>query len=280
MEKSLVIVGKNVGLVTALAFAVTNLLAPFTWEGVFVPLVPDNARELFGAPVPFILGTTSSPRGEDLSPSAAVLFVQETVTLYTEGGIGRGGGNAIGVQRTKIEYSAWFTRLPEVSADMPIPDHLERVVTSAASCFSSEARATREVAISPHTPPPSPSSSKSSTPAGFTRQTNNKSMRYNPRINTAYLSHMSKREKRSVQAVLEAITRNNLRFTGDIADPSAWRRYVRFNTITEEDEFIPHLFMEPMRSVVEFQDAVVQTQLFLGFVDKVRTEYNHLEPFR
>ena len=34
------------------------------------------------------------------------------------------------------------------------------------------------------------------------------------------------------------------------------------------------------RSVVEFQDAVVQTQLFLGYVDRVRTEYNCLEPYR
>lgn len=34
MEKSLVIVGKNVGMVTALAFAVVNLISPFTWEGL------------------------------------------------------------------------------------------------------------------------------------------------------------------------------------------------------------------------------------------------------
>jgi hypothetical protein len=32
--------------------------------------------------------------------------------------------------------------------------------------------------------------------------------------------------------------------------------------------------------VHEFQDAVVQTQLFLGYVDRVRTEYNLLEPYR
>jgi hypothetical protein len=82
MEKSLVIVGKNVGMVrfvvhyffcevtninwhvfqvTALAFAIVNLINPFTWEGVFVPLVPNSvARELFGAPVPFILGKLRS----------------------------------------------------------------------------------------------------------------------------------------------------------------------------------------------------------------------------
>ena len=34
-----------------------TLLNPFSWEGLFVPLVPDSARELISAPVPFIIGT-------------------------------------------------------------------------------------------------------------------------------------------------------------------------------------------------------------------------------
>ena len=62
MERSLIICGKHSGIVSCIALAVKNLILPFHWEGVFVPLVPDVARELFGAPVPFILGTTTSPR--------------------------------------------------------------------------------------------------------------------------------------------------------------------------------------------------------------------------
>ena len=71
MEKSLIIHGKNAGIVTTITMAVINLISPFLWEGIFVPLVPDNARELFGAPVPLVVGTTSAPRVNDVSSDTA-----------------------------------------------------------------------------------------------------------------------------------------------------------------------------------------------------------------
>lgn len=40
MEKSLIIHGKNAGIVTAITMAVLHLIEPFCWEGIFVPLVP------------------------------------------------------------------------------------------------------------------------------------------------------------------------------------------------------------------------------------------------
>ena len=46
MEKSLIIVCKDTSIVTAIAFAVTNLLLPFTWQGVFIPLLPNDVREV------------------------------------------------------------------------------------------------------------------------------------------------------------------------------------------------------------------------------------------
>jgi hypothetical protein len=48
MEKSLIIYGKHAGIVTSITLAVINLISPFIWEGLYVPLVPDNARDLFG----------------------------------------------------------------------------------------------------------------------------------------------------------------------------------------------------------------------------------------
>ena len=38
--------------------------------------------------------------------------------------------------------------------------------------------------------------------------------------------------------------------------------------------------MEPIKRILEFQEAVVQTQLFVGFVDKIRLEHKSLEPYR
>ena len=40
MEKSLIIHGKNAGIVTSITMAVLHLIEPFCWEGIFVPLVP------------------------------------------------------------------------------------------------------------------------------------------------------------------------------------------------------------------------------------------------
>jgi hypothetical protein len=48
-----------------------------------VPLVPDNARELFGAPVPLILGTISPPRCSDVSTSTAILYLNDDTVIHT-----------------------------------------------------------------------------------------------------------------------------------------------------------------------------------------------------
>lgn len=94
------------------------------------------------------------------------------------------------------------------------------------------------------------------------------------------MSDMTRQERNCVDALLSCITHQNMKFTGDMSDPSAWRQYVRHNATTNEDEFIPSLFMDPIRSQVEFQELMVKTQLFVGFVDRIRSEYNGLEPLR
>jgi hypothetical protein len=77
MEKSLIIYGRNPGIVSAITLGVMNLISPFLWEGIFIPLVPDIARELFGAPVPLIIGTISPPRIADVSPATAILHLND-----------------------------------------------------------------------------------------------------------------------------------------------------------------------------------------------------------
>jgi hypothetical protein len=71
-----------------------------------------------------------------------------------------------------------------------------------------------------------------------------------------------------------------MQFCGDSVNPTAWRRYVRFNASTGEEEFYPNWFMQPVRRHVEFQEAVVQTQLFVGFMDSVREAAERQDRFR
>jgi hypothetical protein len=93
-----------------------------------------------------------------------------------------------------------------------------------------------------------------------------------PTLDVQYLLSMTRKEQRAVATLVRALYEHNVRFCGDAIDPTAWRRYVRYNDMTGEEEFYPNWFMEPVRRHVEFQEAVVQTQLFVGFMDHVREE--------
>lgn len=73
---------------STISSALSYLINPFHWEGVFIPLIPPNALEILDSPVPFIVGTThvvSTAQAEHrgsltaigLSPTAAVLYVDD-----------------------------------------------------------------------------------------------------------------------------------------------------------------------------------------------------------
>ena len=47
-----------------------------------------------------------------------------------------------------------------------------------------------------------------------------------------------------------------------------------------EDEFYPEHFMEPLRNYLEFQEAIVHTQLFVAFMDKLKKEQQLLQHIR
>ena len=82
LEKSVVIYGSNISLVSALTSAVVQLLRPFPWEGVFIPLIPSDAIEILEAPVPFVVGTNIPFDVHKISPAANVLFVDEILRCY------------------------------------------------------------------------------------------------------------------------------------------------------------------------------------------------------
>ena len=74
LEQSLVIVGEDLGLVSAIGTALTSLLAPFKWDGVFIPVLPVGLNDILQSPVPFVLGT-SPPFDPSRVPNASVLYI-------------------------------------------------------------------------------------------------------------------------------------------------------------------------------------------------------------
>lgn len=56
VEKSLVVIGSDAGLVSLVTTAFSKLLYPFKWVGIFVPILPPLALEVLDPPCPFITG--------------------------------------------------------------------------------------------------------------------------------------------------------------------------------------------------------------------------------
>eukprot|EP01038_Epipyxis_sp_PR26KG_P004365 gene4365-6176_t len=296
MEKSLIIYGKNAGIVTSITLAVTTLISPFVWEGIFVPLVPDNARELFGAPVPLIAGTTSPPRIDDVSNSTAILYLNDDVVVQTEvkatspltkkyrslsrknnnlsNNNNSKGNNQMNNKNNQIEFIAWFVRLPEVNADMPVDseickriDYVRRLICSH---YSSE------IYQPPRSSPLSRNSSLllKASQVGLDGEVSNT-------LDSLLMSDVPETIVKQVQVLVTAIKRYNFKFCGSLSsDPTSWKKFLRYNTTTGEEEFYPAYFMEPLRNYLEFQDAMVHTQMFVAFMEKLRSEHKLLENIR
>ena len=84
MEKSVVVYSENPLLASLIPAALVHLLNPFKWAGVFVPLLTLQSIAILQAPVPYVVGTVRRPRLTDVSPSAAVLYVDDFLALLQE----------------------------------------------------------------------------------------------------------------------------------------------------------------------------------------------------
>ena len=120
LEKSVLVYGTDVGLVSAISSGLMEIVTPFQWEGVFVPVMPYIAKEVLQAPVPFIIGSNMLPKMEDLSPNAAIIFLD----------------NKLGCRDIPIEECAWFMSIPEVDANMPVSDGLSKLLKRASQRLS------------------------------------------------------------------------------------------------------------------------------------------------
>lgn len=85
IEKSLIVFGENESVVSTMCIAFHQLLSPFIWTGVFIPLVPFSALDIVEAPVPFIIGVTRKKLPKDISLSAMVLNVNELIKCIEKG---------------------------------------------------------------------------------------------------------------------------------------------------------------------------------------------------
>jgi hypothetical protein len=394
MEKSLIIYGKNPGIVSAITIGVMNLIKPFIWEGIFLPLVPDVARELFGAPVPLVAGTTSPPRLVDISPATAVLHLNDDsvqtklevevtpcsnhTKCFDEFLSSRQADNStssdvcipslstsritipystanpldhqadveamqhdtpssssnlscqISIKVKEVEFLAWFVRLPEVSADMPVPEemskrinHLRKLMAKYLlpklhlvydiflhdSSLSKEITASLTTLLSSSSKTDQSNSTFSHSQSTVLRKLHQFQQQQQqqqaqppqtPVVPPVLFSKILDRNimlknitdhnllynlpellLKQISVLLIRIKQYNYQFCGNfLSENYDWKRFLKRNAITQEEEFYPTLFLEPLRNQLEFQDAIFHTQMFVSFMDRLRKESQMLNQVR
>lgn len=60
MEDSIIFISKNTNLVASAVLACNELLRPFKWQHIIVPILPRISYQILEAPVPFIIGVNES----------------------------------------------------------------------------------------------------------------------------------------------------------------------------------------------------------------------------
>jgi hypothetical protein len=61
LEKPIAVLGQDFSLVSAIASSLMPLIAPFTFSGGFIPILPVSCIDILEAPTPFVVGLTFMP---------------------------------------------------------------------------------------------------------------------------------------------------------------------------------------------------------------------------
>ncbi|KAM7271491.1 hypothetical protein ACFE04_030705 [Oxalis oulophora] len=79
LEKQIVIICPNLGLLSASVLSLIPVIQPFQWQSLLLPVLPSTMFEFLDAPVPFIVGVQDKPTDLKIKTSNLVL-----VDLYND----------------------------------------------------------------------------------------------------------------------------------------------------------------------------------------------------
>eukprot|EP01102_Stenamoeba_stenopodia_P010060 TRINITY_DN2991_c0_g1_i2.p1 TRINITY_DN2991_c0_g1~~TRINITY_DN2991_c0_g1_i2.p1 ORF type:complete len:209 (-),score=28.77 TRINITY_DN2991_c0_g1_i2:59-685(-) len=76
LEKQIIIVSRNLGLLTTIILSLVPLIRPLVWQGLLVPILPANMQDMVQAPVPFIVGIQTLPERLKDQLEAFILYLE------------------------------------------------------------------------------------------------------------------------------------------------------------------------------------------------------------
>lgn len=72
LEKQVVVVCQNLGVLSSVVLSVIPMIRPFEWQSLFLPVLPERMLDFLDAPVPFIVGVQHKPAERKMKASNLV----------------------------------------------------------------------------------------------------------------------------------------------------------------------------------------------------------------
>ncbi|CAI0386275.1 unnamed protein product [Linum tenue] len=73
LEKQIVVMSPNLGVLSAVVLSLVPLIRPFQWQSLFLPVLPDKMFDFLDAPVPFIAGIQVQPTDVRIKSSNLII---------------------------------------------------------------------------------------------------------------------------------------------------------------------------------------------------------------
>jgi len=253
------------------------LLQPFTWEGIFVPLLPTAAYEALDAPVPYIIGVVSNSKPKvEIASCAAVLSIDDFLYHYEH--YIPSGYDDVNYTKNELQRQRRRSSHDQVEDNMSASSYAlvfyenPRVIPSGLQ--SSCGMPLLEPMLSSSFPDLRRLISYHRTSIGQSVKRKSRSQAHLPTMMMRSVVYdMSRGSIRSLRLVLDRISAFNSSLCGNIlTQPAGWLQYGQTSR-EGHFEFTPKSFMKPYEAQLKFQENVINTQLFVSFMDQLSVDY-------
>ncbi|CAM9662911.1 unnamed protein product [Pylaiella littoralis] len=271
LEKTLVVCGRDLGMVSTVATALLSLLDPFKWEGVFVPVVPRTLMDVLDSPVPALVGVQAP--FDKLNNAFDGLVVLDLDARQSS---------------TELYMAGMDEKLP-VSEELV--DALKNANTfrgrgRGAGAPQEERSPVRkgDRGNGPKAPSSRVMGNGGAGGGAHGGRGGGLSMSHGPRSHFAFqattfmtgekpwrqILHYSYASKVAVVRLRSLVRGHVSALCGDLGVSEMWRKYGAFNSATNHFEFHPDWFTGPLEERLRFQVRVARTQMFVSFVERCR----------
>jgi len=221
LERSVLIIGNNPGEVSVCSCALLELLKPYKWASVFIPVLPGDALDFVDSPVPFVAGATyedksiyfdSRVRQAMMSGLSVMNLVTAEVHFTKEAGM----------QNTLLQSDTIIHTLVDYEKLDSYQIRLNYLAQEDTSCLNN--------------------------------------------LRLFFQHGPSSKESLTLKSIKRVIFSYLINISAGISD--SWEKYGVQETQTNQFQFFPDLFIEPLLYQLEFQKIMVDTQLFVGYIEE------------